>query len=493
MLAHSLDKILLNFNIVCEEISVNDLHLDSRNVGKGDVFVAVTGMQVDGRKFIESAVNAGAVAVIQQCQHEQQHGEIEYQLGVPIVSFWRLDQLLSQLGHAAYFSQGNPLHIVGVTGTNGKSTITHLIAALAQDCGVPAAVMGTLGNGVPGQLQPSINTTADPITIQRQLADYAKQGIKLVAMEVSSHGLQQGRVAAVPFNGAVFSNLSRDHLDYHGTMAEYGRAKQALFDWPTLSYRLINSDDAFGLQMLETYPSAQSLSTLNSNTSWYLSEIMLSEKGLSTQWCSEKLGAKSLMINAALLGRFNADNLLAALVCLFNYGLGPIALQQACAKIQSVPGRMELFHANRKAAVVVDYAHTPDALEKALLGAKAHCIGQLWCIFGCGGDRDQGKRPMMAKVAELGADKVIVTDDNPRFENPAQIIKDIVSGFTQADTVLVCHDRREALRLALSQTASEDVILIAGKGHENYQIVGASSIDYDERAVVAQLLAEVSQ
>ncbi|MDO6686905.1 MULTISPECIES: UDP-N-acetylmuramoyl-L-alanyl-D-glutamate--2,6-diaminopimelate ligase [unclassified Agarivorans] len=487
MATPDLSALLARFAItVAPDISFKHLSLNSREITSGDIFVAVKGHQVDGRNYIEAAIYAGAVAVIIDADDEKDHGHISWLNKVPCIQFWRLNRQLSQLASSAYFPDGNPLTLVGVTGTNGKSTVTHLIANLANLNGVPAAVTGTLGNGKPGQLIASENTTADAITIQRQLAEMHQQGFKLVAMEISSHGLVQQRVASVPFKVAIFTNLSRDHLDYHGSMAEYGRAKQALFDWPSLECRLINADDGFGKQLLQHYPSAQALSLEDSRAAWQIGDLQFSELGASGYLLSPDASHEKVHFQSPLLGRFNADNLLAAIACLQHIGLELADIIGSLPTLNAVPGRMELF--TGKCSVVVDYAHTPDALDKALSALRQHCHGKLICIFGCGGDRDKGKRPLMAAIAEQKADQVIVTDDNPRFEDANAIVEDILLGFQHTEQVTVIHERSAAIAQAIEQSGAKDIILVAGKGHESYQVIGAEVRDYDERALVEQLV-----
>ncbi len=483
----NLSVLLAQFAITtAPPITFKDLSLNSRDITAGDVFVAIRGHQVDGRAYIDSALAAGAVAVICEADDEKSHGHIDFKAEVPCVAFWRLSQQLSQLAAAAYFPDGNPLTLIGVTGTNGKSTVTHLIANLANLSGRSAAVMGTLGNGKPGELQASVNTTGDAITIQRQLSAMHQQGFDLVAMEVSSHGLVQQRVAAVPFKVAIFTNLSRDHLDYHGSMAEYGRAKQSLFNWPSLDCRLINADDGFGKQLLQHYPSARSLSLEDSAADWQIIDLQFSELGAGGYLVSPDAQHQKLAFHSPLLGRFNADNLLAAIACLHHLGLDLRTMVGRLTSLTAVPGRMELFIGKR--SVVVDFAHTPDALDKALTALRQHCCGELICLFGCGGDRDKGKRPLMAKVAEQKADRVIVTDDNPRFEDPKAIVDDILLGFEKGSRVSVIHQRREAIAFAIEHSQPQDVILVAGKGHESYQIIGAKVQHYDERELVQFLV-----
>ncbi|WP_432456037.1 UDP-N-acetylmuramoyl-L-alanyl-D-glutamate--2,6-diaminopimelate ligase [Agarivorans sp. QJM3NY_29] len=482
-----LSALLAKFAVTqAPKLSFEHLSLNSRELRSGDVFVAIHGHQVDGRDYIDAAIIAGAVAVIVEADTEQQHGQIEWRGEIPCIAFWRLSQQLSQLASARYFPEGNHLNLVGVTGTNGKSTVTHLIANLANLSGIKAAVMGTLGNGKPGQLEQSHNTTADAITIQRQLSEMQQQGYQLVAMEISSHGLVQQRVASVPFSVAIFTNLSRDHLDYHGSMAEYGRAKQALFDWPSLQCRLINADDGFGKQLLQHYPDAQALSLEDSRAQWQIADLHFSERGVRGYLLSPEASHERVALHSPLLGRFNAENLLSAIACLHHFGVDLAKLMDLLPCLNAVPGRMELFVG--KSSVVVDYAHTPDALDKALTALRLHCRGKLWCIFGCGGDRDKGKRPLMAAVAEQKADQVIVTDDNPRYEDAVAIVEDIMAGFCHPERVAVEHQRTVAIQQAIQQSGSQDIILVAGKGHESYQIIAAQVFDYDERAVVQSLV-----
>lgn len=474
---------------ICDElpesvqlIAPTNIYLDSRQLLAGGLFVAVRGLQSDGRRFIHSACSAGACAVLREADAASEHGDVEWLDGVAVISCWELNSYLGLLAQRFYQVEQSSLNIIGVTGTNGKSTVTHLMASLAELCGSPSAVMGTLGCGRLGELTFSENTTADVFTIHRQLAEFASQGIQLVAMEVSSHGLTQQRVAGVPFKAAVFTNLTRDHLDYHGSMGAYGEAKSQLFDWPSLKIRVVNIDDAFGGELSRKYPLSIRCSRLDMKADWTIAPLQMTQSG-----CLAKLSHAdgSEEFHSPLLGFFNLDNLLAAIATLSAVGWQHDALLKAAPQVQAVPGRMECFGTGPVA--VVDYAHTPDALTQALQGMRAHCSGRIICVFGCGGDRDQGKRPMMAKAAERDADQVIVTDDNPRNEAAKAIVADILQGFEVPSQVLVIHERREAIAKALEMATAEDMVLVAGKGHEDYQIIGSTKRDYDERAVVREL------
>ncbi|MFM2478037.1 UDP-N-acetylmuramoyl-L-alanyl-D-glutamate--2,6-diaminopimelate ligase [Celerinatantimonas sp. MCCC 1A17872] len=463
-------------------VSVDDLVIDSRQVKPGCLFVAVVGTLSDGRLYIDKAIARGAVAILAQAQSLEQDGQIESRNGVPIVYRHSLKADLATLAKRCFGPL--PEYIVGVTGTNGKSTTTHLLASLANQHNIQAAVMGTLGNGRPGELHGALNTTADILTSYRTLSEFAGAGIQLVAMEVSSHGLDQGRVAGIAFKAAIFTNLTRDHLDYHGTMQAYGQAKERLFEMTDSQVQLVNSDDEFGLELLARHPHAKSFG-LNANADWHAQIEAMTPKGVSI---SVHHHNEQVALDVPLLGEFNVSNLLAAVSCLDELGL--VALNQLtdCDKLQTVPGRMELFSGSSQ--VVVDYAHTPDALAKALQGLRSHCQGKLYCIFGCGGDRDRGKRPLMAQAAEQYADVVIVTNDNPRTEVPEQIAQDICSGFSDSFSYRVILDRRTAIKMALEQAGHQDMILVAGKGHEDYQIIGHDKLAYDERSFVAQAVKE---
>lgn len=463
-------------------ISLDDLVIDSRQVKPGCVFVAVLGTLSDGRIYIDKAIANGAVAVLAQTQSKQQDGNIERRDGVPVIYRYSLKADLATLAHRCFGPL--PEYIVGVTGTNGKSTTTHLLASLANQHKISAAVMGTLGNGRPGQLHGALNTTADIFTIYRTLSQFAAEGIQLVAMEVSSHGLDQGRVAGIDFRAAIFTNLTRDHLDYHGTMQAYGQAKERLFDMTDSQVQLVNCDDPFGLELLARHPHAISYGQ-DVNSDWRAKIVAMTPKGVRI---NVSYRGECSQLAVPLLGEFNVSNLLAAVSCLDELGLVAFSQLTDCDQLQTVPGRMELF--NGSSQVVVDYAHTSDALAKALQGLRSHCQGKLYCIFGCGGDRDSGKRPLMAQAAEQYADVVIVTNDNPRTETPEHIAKDICRGFSNSFSYSVILDRRTAIKTALEQAGHEDMILVAGKGHEDYQIIGHDKLPYDERSFVAQAVKE---
>ncbi|MBI2382114.1 MAG: UDP-N-acetylmuramoyl-L-alanyl-D-glutamate--2,6-diaminopimelate ligase [Gammaproteobacteria bacterium] len=460
---------------------VTELALDSRAVRSGMLFLAVPGAVVDGRAYIDRAIAAGAAAVVAE-------GEpcLEIRAGVPVI---HIDTLSTRLGELAgrFFSQpSRQLDLIGVTGTNGKTTTTQLLARVLTGLGKPCAVMGTIGYGVPGALVDSPNTTPNALSIQRFLAQMLAQGVQAAAIEVSSHGLVQGRVAGLRFAAGVFTNLTQDHLDYHGTMQAYGEAKRLLFLQPELGVAVINADDPFGHHLLGdpsiratkyAYGYSQGGGASGKLPAIFAERFAFSDRGISarlrTPWGEGEL-------NSNLLGAFNLSNLLAVVATLGALGHPLDAILAELAKPQSVPGRMECYGGGDKPLAVVDYAHTPDALEQALKALRGHCRGRLWCVFGCGGDRDRSKRPLMAAIAEACADRVLVTNDNPRTEDPQAILADIRGGLKHPEQVVVELDRAAAIALALSQAQAGDVVLIAGKGHEEYQIMGKDSLDFSD-------------
>jgi UDP-N-acetylmuramoyl-L-alanyl-D-glutamate--2,6-diaminopimelate ligase len=388
--------------------------------------------------------------------------------------------------------------VVGITGTNGKTTCAWLLAQALQHCNRPAAYMGTLGFGVPPSITATEHTTSDAVTVHRQLAALRNLGAECVCMEVSSHAIDQNRVGAVRFNTAAFTNLTRDHLDYHGTMEAYGDAKARLFEWPSLANRVINVDDAFGSELAARLSSSRLVITsrVSSATGISLEHV---EKVRAVRAIAESAGLAiqiesswgNTRLTVPLIGDFNVDNVLIVLAVLLAWN---IPLEQAVAAIEKCrapSGRMELFGGTATSPLaIVDYAHTPDALAKALQAARPHCRGQLRLVFGCGGDRDAGKRPLMGRIAAELADDVIVTDDNPRTEDPARIVADILAGMPGAGATapvrtMVEHDRTRAIQTALRRSTPGDVVLIAGKGHEDYQIYGTVRRPFKDQAVVS--------
>ncbi|MFC1195153.1 UDP-N-acetylmuramoyl-L-alanyl-D-glutamate--2,6-diaminopimelate ligase [Pasteurella multocida] len=469
-------------------IELTDMILDSRAVKQGCLFVALQGHQVDGRQYIPQAIAKGASAVLAETEDVQQHLSTKIEQGVPIISFYQLGSHLSALAGLFYDNPSHKLTLVGVTGTNGKTTISQLLAQWTTLLGHRSAVMGTIGNGLLGQVKEATNTTGSAVEVQASLADFVTRGADFAAIEVSSHGLVQHRVEALAFDVAIFTNLSRDHLDYHQSMENYALAKKRLFTELHSQHQIINADDSVGQTWLQEQPNAVAVSCqadFQPHQAHWLkaTAIQFSQKGARIQF--ESSWGKG-ELHSALIGQFNVSNLLLVFATLLSLGYDIEKLMKTVPKLMGVCGRMERLSASKQPTAIVDYAHTPDALEKALQAARLHCQGTLWCVFGCGGDRDRGKRPLMAKIAEQFADHVIVTDDNPRTESAAQIVQDILAGFEHPQHVEVCHARDQAIIQALQKADSDDVVLIAGKGHEDYQIIGTQKQHFSDQETVQQ-------
>jgi len=474
---------------------LKDMTLDSRTAAAGDLFVAISGHTSDGRHYIPQAIAQGVSAVVAEAQGQAEHGAVRVQHGVPVVYLDNLNLLLSEIAGRFYEQPGAALRLVGVTGTNGKTTTTQLLAQWAQLLGETSAVMGTVGNGLLNRVVPAENTTGSAVQVQQILGDLVQQGATFAAMEVSSHGLVQHRVSALPFAAAAFTNLSRDHLDYHGDMQHYEEAKWQLFSTHESEQKIINADDSVGQRWLAKLPDAVAVSMENKLPAdwkgrWLsASHVSYHDKGATVELDSSWGNG---VLESRLMGAFNVSNLLVALGTLLSLGYAFDELLKTAPQLQPVCGRMEVFHAPGRPTVVVDYAHTPDALEKALAAARLHCTGKLWCVFGCGGDRDKGKRPLMGGIAEQYADCVVVTDDNPRSEDPRAIINDILSGLLDAGRALAIPGRAEAVTSAIMQATENDVVLLAGKGHEDYQLVGNQRFDYSDRVTAARLLGVIA-
>lgn len=472
--------ILLQGITQAPNVLIKGLALDSRQVQTGDLFFACSGAQADGRHFIADAVKKGAAAVL--AEKDKAEKPSQHEEGVPVIYIQNLSQFISEIAARFYDYPGKQLKIIGITGTNGKTSCSHFIASILSHLGQPCGVMGTLGNGLYNDIKPSLLTTPDAITVQKTLAEFLNAGAKYVAMEVSSHSLDQGRVNAIPFEVGIFTNLTRDHLDYHATMEAYGAAKEKLFHYPMLKHAVINIDDDFGKKLIGTTTKNIIAFSRSSEKRYdiplvYAKKIQLDIFGMSVEVVSPWGEGE---FKTSLVGPFNVSNLLAVLSTLCLLDIPFHDALKALSTLKPVPGRMQSFGGDEKPLVVVDYSHTPDALEKALLALRSHCQGKLYCVFGCGGDRDKGKRPIMAKIAEKIADVVIVTDDNPRTEDPAQIVADIMGGFSHPQKVLVQHDRSEAIRDIIHYAKAGDCVLIAGKGAETYQQVGEQKIPFSD-------------
>lgn len=470
---------------------VRDMTLDSREVREGSLFLACRGMRHHGLDFAAEVAARGASAILWEPDGVRRPPELHSDIVVTPVP--HLGEVASELAGRFFGEPSKSLAITGITGTNGKTTTAWLLAQALTAGGHRAAYLGTLGSAFEGALQPGDYTTPDAVGVQRQLSAFRAQGAACVAMEVSSHALSQHRVAAVRFGAAVFTNLSRDHLDYHGSMAAYGEAKARLFAGPDLGLGVVNADDDFGATLLDRQNFANAIATTQradftprTGQAWLQAcDVELTASATRFRLRSS-FGEAS--VSTRLVGRFNVDNMLAVLAVLMGRGQKLADAVAAVASVEAPPGRLQSFGGGTAPLVVVDYAHTPDALDKALSVLRTHCSGRLWCVFGCGGGRDAGKRPEMARAAADRADELVITDDNPRDEDPAAIVRDMLAGLG-GRSVRVIHDRAHAISEAVRTAAPEDVVLIAGKGHEAYQLVAGERRAFSDAGAVRAALA----
>jgi UDP-N-acetylmuramoyl-L-alanyl-D-glutamate--2,6-diaminopimelate ligase len=476
-------------------ITVSDVTLDSRTASPGCLFLACRGGSHHGLAFAEEAVAHGARAVLYETVAAEAPVP-SLPAGIFVRAVPHLSRVAGIIAERFFDAPSQALTVAGITGTNGKTTCAYLLAQALDLSGRNAAYMGTLGYGLPAALTTSNLTTTDAVNVQRQLAQLRELGAECVAMEVSSHALDQGRVAAVRFHTAVFTQLTRDHLDYHYTMARYAAAKAQLFAWPALAVRVINIDDAWGKELAAQPSNARLIVTTRKP---HTAGSLPASSFVRAAWARVRTSGLTIGIesswgpcelNVALLGDFNVDNTLTVLAVLLSWGVTLSSAADALARSAAPSGRMELLGSGPLA--LVDYAHTPDALAQALHAARAHCRGRLWVVFGCGGNRDAGKRPLMGEIAARLADEVVLTDDNPRSESPQAIINDIRTGIASGHPFAVEHDRARAIRATLERAAPEDLVLIAGKGHEDYQIYGAERRAFLDQSVVRAYFAEHS-
>lgn len=497
---HRLSALLAGLAPVSDqaEREVTSMTLDSREVQSGGLFLACAGTSCHGLSYLPQAIENGAAAVFWEFAPDWPESRVEglaAGLSVPLIRVPALGSKVSEIAGRFYGHPSRQLHVVGFTGTNGKTSCSQFLAQalVPKRCGI----IGTLGAGFPGDLKVGTHTTPDPVALQSIMFDLQQQGAEAVAMEVSSHALDQGRAAAVHFNAAVLTNLSRDHLDYHGSMAEYADSKRKLFQIPDLGCVVLNLDDDFGRELLAgigpgvtrigygLQPSECSTGALEG---WLGVEHIDSDDSGMRIRIQGSWGAGELL--TPLLGRFNASNLLAVLAVLLHFGLSlPTALERL-AGVSTVAGRMQHFGGGDLPLVVIDYAHTPDALQQVLNTLRFHSRGRLICVFGCGGDRDRGKRPEMGAIAESLADRLIVTDDNPRRESGDRIVQDILQGLRSPSQAMVVRDRAQAIRSAVTGAGSGDLVLVAGKGHEDYQLVNGQVLPFSDAEQVLSALRE---
>ena len=475
------------------DLRVTGLSMDSRTLRAGDAFLALRGQKDHGWNHVAAAVRAGARVILTDAGTVASGPELA---GIPVIAVPNLGSVAGVIAARFFGEPSQQLQVVGITGTNGKTSTSHYIASALQEfTGGHAGIIGTLGSGPVGRLGATELTTPDPVTLQAQLAAQLTAGVQVIAMEVSSHGLDLGRIAGVRFTTAVFTNLTRDHLDFHGDMAAYGAAKRRLFDLPDLQYAVVNLDDEFGRDLMRAcctripvigYQLANTALPKSAPDDVLLGVLRDSAPGQLHLDVLGPWGGGSL--RCALTGSFNAANVLAACAALHTLSVPFARALELLAHARAVPGRMEAFRVPNRPTVIVDYAHTPDAVEKALQALRGQCRGRLICVFGCGGDRDPGKRPQMGAVAETWADRTVVTSDNPRSENPNAIIAAILSGMRHPDRAIVEPDRAAAITLGIRAAGAEDIVLVAGKGHETWQETAGRRLPFSDRQLVRTLL-----
>jgi UDP-N-acetylmuramoyl-L-alanyl-D-glutamate--2,6-diaminopimelate ligase len=491
-LSVDLKRLLEGMDLAVPSISVSDITSDSRQAASGGLFLACAGIEHHGLEFVSQAVDAGVAAIA----WEPGAGVDEPQVptNVKTVAMPGLGNRLGTIADRFFGSPSSALSVTGVTGTNGKTTSAFLVAQALNHMGCRSAYMGTLGFGIGSNIVSSAFTTPDCITMHRRLREMVDTGAKHVITEVSSHALDQRRVDGIRFQVAAFTNLSRDHLDYHGTMERYAEAKARLFIDTGLRTAVLNVGDNFGAALAQRLsPGTELISVALVNTGDVDPAARL--VGRLTGVRADGLGLKlsgdfgEAFLSSPLWGRFNAENLAISVGTLLALGHSLDAAVGALTECAAPPGRMELIRADRSSpTVVVDFAHTPDALGKALETARDHCEGQVWCVFGCGGDRDKGKRRSMGEVAASLADRSVITNDNPRDEDPEAIIAEVLAGTDGRPGIDVLQDRRAAIEFAIRSAQSGDVVLIAGKGHESVQVIGPESHMFSDQLVARATL-----
>jgi len=477
-------------------IAVTGIKMDSRLLTKGDVFIACFGQHHDARDYIDSAIQSEVSAVLAESNEDWQG--VNLKQGVPVIAIDNLRKKISEIASRFYGDPSSDMELIGITGTNGKTSCSHFIAQVLNATGEKCAVIGTLGYGAQNNLQDTTHTTPDAVFTQRALAELKEQLFGSVVMEVSSVGLHQHRVAAVKFDVAVFTNLSREHLDYHYNMEAYANSKRKLFAVAGLRAAIVNLDDSYALSMLDGTPRGTKVLTYslsNAAASVYTSSLIMDRHGFAAEVTTPHGKGN---IRCKLFGYFNVSNVLATIVTLIDEAetRGRLNLQkilESISNLSPVMGRMEIVGSSDEITAIVDYAHTPDALKSALGAARDHFDGDIWCVFGCGGNRDMGKRPLMGEVAEKLASKLIVTDDNPRNENGEDIVQQILHGIDNQDKVSVIRDRAKAINYAISNARKGDIVLVAGKGHENYQDVGGDRTVFSDANHVRLALQQRSR
>jgi UDP-N-acetylmuramoyl-L-alanyl-D-glutamate--2,6-diaminopimelate ligase len=479
----SLANLLAVLNLDTDiDADISEIVIDSRKVSAGALFCAYKGVVADGRDYLVQAQESGAAAIL----YDGQDFELPAEISIAAFSVTGLQANVGVLAHHFFGRACNEMQVFGVTGTNGKTTCCYLLTQALTKLGMQAAMIGTIGVGKLDALRPADHTTPDPVALHKMLADFKADGITQVCLEVSSHALHQGRVNGVEFFCTLFTNLSHDHLDYHGDMQRYGAAKQLLFTDFASELMVTNINDRLGASLIDI-ANAEFIVSYGQGGDVAIDEVTLGADGIAFE-----IEANGVDFGAStpLVGAVNIPNIEMLVATLLALSTSVDDIKSILLTLEPAPGRMELYRSKGSPSVVVDYAHTPDALDKALLSVKQHCRGKLWCVFGCGGDRDQAKRAVMGAVADKVADRLIITNDNPRSEDAATIADHIVSGIStdHSGNYQIILNRAEAIASAISQASSDDWVLIAGKGHETTQQVGSKLLAFSDRVQVQDAL-----
>lgn len=467
----------LNFE---EDVVVSGIHKDSRLIKGGELFLAVPGSATDGRHYINTAVANGAAIVLYESGWQESLKKNRMTSSVPVIEVARLSSRIGEIASRFFDGPSEKMGVIAVTGTNGKSSCSHFIAISLTLLGRKCGVIGTLGYGFPPDLLPFGLTTPDAILMQKFLFDISRQDAQFVTVEASSHGLAQGRLNGTEVSVAVLTNLTRDHLDYHHDLDQYKSSKRILFELPGVELAVLNRDDPFGRELEQSLPAEikrMSYSLEDKDADVFCENTQSNAMGMSAQLVTP--WGRGLL-KSSLYGRFNLSNLLAVVCVLGGKGFKLEDILPILSEIKNIKGRMDRIEHRNRATVIIDFAHTPDALDKALMAVREHCGGKLWCVFGCGGNRDKGKRRQMGSIAARLSDYIVLTDDNPRDEDPQNIIEEIMQGVAAADKVHVDSDRSKAINYAINEAEINDVVLIAGKGHEDYQEINGIKKPYSD-------------
>ncbi len=476
---------------IYEDVVVTGLSLDSRTTSSGDLFLATKGLQSHGVHFAGQAISKGAVAIAWEPTSNIDQKSVDF--GVPCIRVENLHNQLGFIGKRFFSNPSENINLTAITGTDGKTSVSHFVAQSMEQLEIPCGVVGTLGYGVFPNLNSATHTTPDAIKIHELFYDFVENNISHAVIEASSHGLKQGRLKHVDVDTAVFTNLGRDHMDYHDSLEDYGNAKRILFEMSSLKNAIVTIDGEFGNNLANDISQKLNLITCSrndkkiENTDFLIAKNIIASNGTMEFTVDSSWGEASIQSN--LIGMFNVDNLLSTLGVLL---ANKIPFEEACSivsKLKTVDGRMDLVSSNKQGpTVVVDYAHTPQALANVLQTLSTQSPNKLWCVFGCGGDRDKGKRAEMARAVEQFSDYAIITDDNPRTENPGDIVEQISKGFAEKTIYKVIHNRKQAIQYAIENADKADTVLIAGKGHETVQIINNERIPFDDKKVAMNFL-----